>query len=163
MWGLKTKLAICNIAIFLGAMLTMFGVYYWLSAQEAVGWVETEGVISSNRVATEVGAWRVTSPGKRYYYQTSYNYIVDNKEHSSDQYALIEGHVTGGKYFATESEARGAALSALPVGQSVSVWYDPDDHARAVLSNAMGWKVYAPLVAGLILLLGGYAVRLEIS
>ena len=37
------------------------------------------------------------------------------------------------------------------------------DHARAVLSNAMGWKVYAPLVAGLILLLGGYAVRLEIS
>ena len=136
----KTKgNAIIMIVVLLafGLILGGVGLHRYNDGKRSASWPTTKGSITQSRpqpVTTE-------NNRKEFRLSVSYSYKVDGKPYtgqrvtSSDQY----------------EKTRGAAESALkkyPVGGEVTVYYDPDNPASAVLETGIQRNVYILLLAG---------------
>lgn len=129
-------------------------------------WPSTEGEILSGKVTEHrvrelPFTRREYYRGDRYQYRysssISYRYTVDGQEFVSSQISMAKKFDS---YFSTlpgrgDAAYEGSWLAKYPVGKHVSVYYDPNDPANALLERDEVWLAYLFFaVAGALALLG---------
>lgn len=91
------------------------------------------------------------------YYSVSvtYTYDVDGQRYASSRYSFGEGEGAS-RRFRERSDAEAEAASRFPEGAIVTVHYDPENPAKAVLKQGWNWGTLTPLLIGLFLAGSGW-------
>ena len=135
--------------IVIGAALSIFGVFFLRSALASYGWPSTPGfvqAINSSRYRSEYSGTLRT-----YVYQVTYGYEVNEIAYTGDRYSLGEGS-TASQQYDTAREAEQAGNEAYPPSSEITVYYDPQSPAEAVLKRGPNIGTYVPLLMGLFFL-----------
>ncbi|WP_425498303.1 DUF3592 domain-containing protein [Oceaniferula flava] len=98
-----------------------------------------------------------------YFIRLDYSYEVDGKPYFSSRYSLGNGNVVDSEYYDTQEEAEAQARKEYGEVQELTVFYDPDDPAEAVIKPGWNWGTFAPLLIGLFLIASGWLMRAIIS
>lgn len=86
--------------------------------------VATEGVVLASKVKTHAGD---SDSGPTYEPLIKYRYTVAGQEHTSTQYSF-------GTWSTSDSQDAGRIVRRHPKGRKITVYYDPDDPAEAILA-----------------------------
>ncbi len=121
----------------LGVLMTCLGAGVLHDARLSTRWPTAEGTI----VLSQIEPYTDSDGHTHDRANVVYEYVVDGTVYSGTKIAF-------GKYNVPPERL----LSKHPPGAAVSVYYDPDDPAVAVLEPGTSWESYGPLVAGVIFL-----------
>ncbi len=130
-----------------GAVLAAWGGYEIKGSRKSAGWPNVPGTISSSDIAK-----RVTRDTNRrrsrttYYPKIAFHYQVDGHNFTSSRIAFGTGD-SGGKMKWAQK-----VISKYPVGNKVTVYYDPQDPQYGVLEAGMTWRSVFLLVGGIAFL-----------
>lgn len=126
------------LGVIVGLVLAGWGGLGWLEARRSTSWPSTTGTITRVRQHSSGG-----SGGQRYRVHVEYQYAVDGQVYTSSRMRIPDISFFRGE--------RVSSPSAYLEGNSVRVFYNPNDPAAAVLEPGVGWSVYSVLgVGGLV-------------
>lgn len=135
--------------IAIGLIMIAGGVGFYYSgnafrkkAQCSLGWPNTDGTATSSKVVHSISSG---AHGGSNHYQpvVEYSYSVGGKEYSGNN--IVIGP-TGTLPWLAKRE-----VDQYPVGSSVQVYYNPQDHSEAVLNPGVTKSINGTIAAGLIL------------
>lgn len=128
----------------LAALVAVFAIS--IKQRETIRWLffdsstyhQTSGVITESRIYhTGVrGGWS---------FSITYEYVVDGEKYDSDR-------VHFGYQASSDISYAQGFVNKYPVGETVSVYYDPDDLSQAVLEPEIKWFGLLYYLAGYLLL-----------
>lgn len=127
-------------------MVYMYGWPEYQDAKKTVTWPKTTGTILNSQVVRS----RKSNNEVQYSPDIVYSYVVHGRKlHSTQIYIGSEGTSSGG------SKNAHKYVSNYPIGQSVVVYYSPDDSLNAVLDPGVKMEHYYILgIGGLFALIG---------
>lgn len=139
----------------LGALFGVFGVYFLYVANEALAWSSVQGTVVKAEVNTDYSFQKAAAGGMQratVYYDVAVNYTyeVDGQSYFSSRSSFGQGHAASQR-FRERADAEAEAASRFPAGTAVTVHYDPNNPAEAVLKPGWNWGTLAPLLIGLFL------------
>ncbi len=137
----KSVIAVFALFIALSLAWLVFGAIGFHKAVVSQGWPVTDGTVVSAQVV------RPSGKSTKYIAEIGYSYQVNGKEYTSKNFKATSARGTSG--WAKE-------LVALhPVGSMVSVHYNPDKPADAVIEPGLQsdnyWMTLAPLLVIILL------------
>jgi hypothetical protein len=138
----------------LGGLLSIFGIYFLLIANESLSWPSVEGSVVQTEVRKDIRS--KGSPGAtlntyvEYYVAINYTYEVEGNPYFSSRYSLGQGDRVSRTY-QERSDADADAASRFPEGTVVTVHYDPEQPTEAVLATGWNWGTFVPLLIGIFL------------
>jgi hypothetical protein len=113
----------------LATIVPAFALPQYLRAKKSAQWPTTSGEITYSRVRYVRGR-RFDG----YLGDVQYRYRVGDAEHLSSRVSFARGHLAA-------AEAWQRALAPYPVGQKVTVYYDPQNPASAVLEPGLAGEM----------------------
>ena len=132
-------LAIMGVFLLIGGGLSVWGWTILQNARASATWPTAEGVIT----ASEVTESRDGEGHDSYSPEVAYQYTAGNQEHES--YTIKFGENS------YDNRGRAEAIAATyPVGQPVTVYYDPEEPGRSVLEPGVSGGSYIVLGVGLL-------------
>lgn len=139
----------------LGGLLSVFGVYFLLTANESLSWPSVEGTIVQTEVRRDTrsrkgSAEPTLNTDVEYYVSVNYTYDVEGNSYVASRYSLGQGDQVSRRY-KERSDAEAEAASRFPEGTTVTVHYDPEQPTEAVLAPGWNWGTFAPLLMGIFL------------
>ena len=147
-----------------GLAFALFGIYFITLGNKVGSWPSVEGQIVSVGIKTQLPG--STGPAytkeqrdrlREYYPQIDYRWNINDIEYAGFRYRLGETH----EKYDSRQEAR-AAAKKFKQGESISVYYDPEDPSQAVLDKTTTFSIYVPLIIGLLFLgTGALGLRYE--
>jgi len=135
-WIILTILLLCGAAV----GLAIAGVDYIKNAFGSLNWNTTTGEITASYV-DKTGSENTSFS---YTAKIEYSYVVDDRQYESDLIGF-------GEPVQAYSEDAFAIIEPYEVGQSVTVYYDPDDVAYAVIEPGPSFNIIWLCVTGLFL------------
>jgi hypothetical protein len=123
----------------LGAWLCWFGAGFLPLALKSESWPAVQAQIVSSRLRTSLEG---DANVRVYHPEYTYRYQVEGNEYTASMYRL-------GETAAKHNNRKDAEAARIPSGSSISVYYDPDDPAQAVMVTGAGIGAYVPLMMGL--------------
>jgi len=121
---------IATIALGVGILLTSISLYFLKMAGNSLHWENTKGEITRSEIKITRG-----KNGKTYQPVINYKYQVYGTE-------FISKRVYYGSNVSTSSQTRAQKLiDNYPVGQKVTVYYDPMKNTRAVIEPGARWEI----------------------
>ena len=132
-----------------------------LGQSATTGWPSTEGIVTGHDTRpVSVGGSKRNKKTHRGMYVT-YEYRVDHQRYESERYAIGQNYIgTRG----TSLEANRVMREEYPRKEAVTVYYDPDDPASAVLKPGAPQKNTANWALGVIgLAVFGYCLLQELG
>ncbi len=121
-----------------GAVFTFGGLRDVLKTRESTAWPTVQGTITESYVRE-----RRRSGDRDYFPEIRYRYVVNDQMYESDRvkfsFARNSGH----------SNAR-RVVNQYPVGQEVTVYYDPTMPETAVLETEVTSQTYGTLIGGIV-------------
>ena len=142
-WFIFTILILCGVTV--GAAVTGFD--YLKTAFDSPNWNTTTGKITTSYV-DKTGS---ENTGFSYTAKIEYSYIVDDRRYESDRIGF-------GEPVQENSTDAFAIIEPYEVGESVTVYYDPDDVAYAVIEPGPTFDIIWLCGVGLIFFLFALAV-----
>ena len=130
-------------------MLFMVAIPAIGNRSETGDWATTSGKITLSRGTMDLERHPITSRLTRYYRaDVRYEYQVDTKKYESRSVTLNSSQIN----YPTRGLADSAARK-YPSGQTVTVFYDPDQPHRSVLEQGDSLTNYLPLIFSILLIL----------
>ncbi|WP_198159740.1 DUF3592 domain-containing protein [Picosynechococcus sp. PCC 7003] len=135
----------------LGGLLSIFGIYFLVIANQSLSWPSVQGSVVQTEIRRETRS--KGSPGAtlntyvEYYVSVNYTYDVEGHSYFSSRYSLGEGDRVSRRY-KERSDAEAEAISRFPEGTTVIVYYDPKQPTEAVLTTGWNWGTFTPLLMG---------------
>ena len=126
-----------------GIGLLAWGGYEIKRAYESRSWPHIQGTITSSDITKETRRDSNSRHRTTYYPRVKYKYYVDVKYYSCNRIEF--GGVSGGK----RSKAK-KVVDRYPSGKKVTVYYNPQDPAVAVLKAGFSWGALFAFLGGLI-------------
>lgn len=109
------------IFIFFGCIIAAFTVQGYYYGKLSESWPSVDGTITSSKMSNYKGTLDI---------HVTYNYSVDNVEYNSNRLAYLKPSI--------ETEKVGYEyLEKYAEGKTVKVYYNPEDHAEAVLEPGL--------------------------
>ena len=138
----------CFVTIFAGVGIFMLVKYFQdkKKSEESQAWSATSGQITESYVRESQSRDSEGYTSTSYYSEVRYLYQVMGVEYNGDKVAF-GGSVGGSRKKASER------IAQYPVGKTVTVYYDPNNHEDAVLERRIGSK--GMLIIGIIFTLIG--------
>lgn len=133
----------------LGLGLTVIGAYLLAAALESASWPRTQGAVARVEIVERFAS--ADAGGTRFYPEMTYRYAVDGAVYENALHRYGSG-TRSTPAFSNADAAAAHGRRTYEIGAAVTVFYDPDDPARAVLAPRAGWAAGAPLAIGLLLL-----------
>lgn len=142
---------ILTIGMFVAAALFLvWGTSEFISAKSSSDWPSVKGKITSSTIRKEYRRSGSSSTSRAYFYPAvRYAYPVNGKTYSSTRISF--GGETG---YQRRSKAK-KIVDQHPVGNTVTVNYDPKDPGKVVLEVGLSWRDFMPLIGGLCFLVVG--------
>ena len=138
----------------LGALSSVFGIYFLFIANETLSWSSVDGSVVKTSINTasslQKGSGATSNFAIEYYVSIDYTYDVNGQPYVSSLYSLGEGENVG-RRFRDRGDAEAEAASRFPTGTVVTVHYNPQNPAEAVLKTGWNWGTLTPLLLGLFL------------
>jgi len=138
----------------LGALLSVFGIYFLFVANETLSWSSVQGSVVKTEVTTAVSSRKSSGAAPNtyveYYVSVYYTYDVEGHSYFSSRYSFGEGD-SASRRFKERADAEAEAASRFPEGTVVNVHYDPKTPTEAVLKPGWNWGSFVPLLLGLFL------------
>lgn len=106
-----------------------------LSAIRAVSWKETNGRITRSAMRAEIERFANGTELTRYRVDFRYEYHVDERRFESSRIAFSEGPLADELVEHADAER---VVGRYPAGQRVTVYFDPNEPASAVLDRGIG-------------------------
>lgn len=138
-----SKFALGAVTSLAGAGALLLGLHQYRASFSVRSWPSTEGLVTHSDVARDEEHWK---PDVRY------TYSVDGSQFESDSIRF------GGAFGTTSRSPAQAVAEQYPAGETVLVFFDPDDPSRACLDRTRSPAVALFVYVGLSLLLGGAAL-----
>ena len=140
------------VLLFCGVLfgLAIYGIDYVKTAFGSSDWNTTTGEISASYVDTTGSE----NTGFSYTAKVEYSYVVDDRRYESDRIGF-------GEPVQPLLADASAIIKPYEIGQPVTIYYNPDDMAYAVLEPGPTFNIIWPCAAGLVLLL--FALRVIIA
>ncbi|OHA46106.1 MAG: hypothetical protein A3A80_00685 [Candidatus Terrybacteria bacterium RIFCSPLOWO2_01_FULL_44_24] len=127
------------IFIVIGAALTIFwGIPTARNAMESKNWPLSEGRITVSDVSENYDS---DNNGKTYSAKVAFEYTVNGRQY-------VGSRVTFGDYDSSDPAHASGIVMRYPVGESVQVYYDPDEPKTSVLEPGTSWSSFVGLGAG---------------
>ena len=146
-WGI---LAMGTLTLYLG-IATMVG--GWASE----GWPSVPGVVANSEIETQYSNSNSTTRSNfTYHASVQYDYEVEGETYSAER-------VSFGEYGTGDGEYAQEVVGRYPAGAEVTVHYDPDDPARAVLEPGLHGLPWFYLLLGTPIFLFGLALQRYLS
>ena len=125
----------CFVTIFLGVGIFMLVKYFRdkKKSEESQAWSATSGEIIESYVRESHSQDSDGITSTSYYAEVRYLYQVLGVEYSGDKVSF------GGKVGGSRNKAA-EITTQYPVGKTVTVYYDPNNHEDAVLERRIGSK-----------------------
>lgn len=137
----------------LGAIALVWGGYTFRQARVSASWPTVEGTVIQSRLAYVTAADRNTPDGQRARERDLvYRYVVDGQAYESRLISYSDDAPLALLWPRIHDER---LLERYPRDAVVTVHYDPDDPARAVLETGGGGQALLILLGGLVAI--GYA------
>lgn len=149
---MRLTIGCLGLAIIAGAALTIFGVLFLIEGNASRSWPTVEGDVRGIFVRSHTS----DSGSRSYTYEVTYDYVVNDQRYNSDRYSLGEGSTASNRYN-NEADARADGRAQYPASSAITVYYDPEDPASAVLRPGANWGTYMPLLMGLLFIISGVA------
>lgn len=134
---------VIGMIVFMGIFFVAgIGITYWGSqilgnANKSVEWPTAMGRVIFSDVREDSD-----EDGASYHADVSYEYVVNDREYLSDQ-------VSFGQYGSSNYSHAAEIVRRYPVGERVTVYYNPEQPETAVLEPGVTWSSYMVLVMGL--------------
>ena len=145
------------VFIAIGVVIAIRGVGTVIDALRSTDWPPTEGSVTASGVdmQNDTDTERRTR-ALRYSPAVSYSYDVDGTTYSSDLLGFV-------RLWTDDESGAHRIARRYPVGQAVTVYYDPGDPSRAVLDPGVSLNSMLTLLFGLtwiaIMILVMYLIR----
>lgn len=120
-----------------GIGLSLWGWSVLQKARVSESWPQAQGEIVSSEVRRSDD-----ENGSSYSGDVTFEYVVADSRYSSD-------NVSFGQYSGNRSHAE-EIVAKYPVGSRVTVYYDPEDVATAVLEPGVTWSSYLLIGMGVL-------------
>ena len=133
---------ILSVLVLAGVGIAVYGTGTVIEAYESTDWPQTDGSVAASGVDMKSDATDGRTRALRYSPAVSYGYDVDGRTYFSDRLGFTR------VWTGEESDAQ-AIVRRYPVGQAVTVYYDPDDPLRAVLTPGVSLNSTLGLLFGL--------------
>ncbi|MBN1310316.1 MAG: DUF3592 domain-containing protein [Anaerolineae bacterium] len=148
---LSTNIIIPLILIIIG--LVMLFIYFrsLLQARASEGWPTAQGTVLESWVRRSSSTDSDGGTSHRYYPEVRYQYQVMGREFQGDRMAF--GPRQRGNRSAAEK-----VVAGYPAGESVTVYYQPDQPASAILERSVPKM---PLFSGILLILMGIFIYIR--
>ena len=146
--------AFCYFFIAIGVLLIIFGVYFTILSNGASAWPSVKGTIADTKIQTHLST--INNPttkstfNKTYYPEITYSWSIDGKSYQGKRYGLGYTHPK----YPEKMKAKKAVKDFLP-GQSIEVFYDPNNPMDAVIDRSEKLVSFIPLFMGLFFLAVG--------
>ncbi len=126
----------------IGLLLATSSLIQLKASFSSYGWLPVEGRVEKSQMVN------FHDEKNRTTYHFRYSYMVDGKKFESDRYS-----------FAYASGDRSSGVAKQKKGDAVTVYYDPDDPASAVIdiTKSSLW-LYVSFAAGLLFIYVGYTI-----
>lgn len=132
--------------VIVGAILVFFGARQLLRADASQSWPSVTGVVTISELGKHLGNDRDDST--TYSADISYDYIVNDRDY-------VNGTVAFGSVQTSDPSLARLVLKRYPVGQPVTVYYNPANPRDAVLEPGLhGATWFLPIFGALFLVVG---------
>lgn len=165
--NLQILLKFGNGLLILGLLLVAFGIYFLILGNQTLRWTAVTGDLTNVMVVrlldTNTGrTGAANSLDTRYILRLDYRYKVDGSTYFSSRYSIGKGD-SASKSFYTREKAEEVARKKYKGIKELTVYYDPDDPAEAVLKTGWNLGTFTPSLIGLFLIACGWYFRLVIK
>jgi hypothetical protein len=126
----------------LGLGMAIMGFFKYQEAQESISWPRTDGIVKSSSVRNDLD-----SKQNGYTPNVVYEYKVANVTYTSDRMELNTAPTNN------KSAVR-VLVHKYPVGSKVTVYYNPEDPSKALLSPGGISNGLTSIIVGLTLAVG---------
>jgi len=150
--GRNDGIAVALLILMLGIALSTSAVLTLQDAFASSSWSEIEGTIFESRVNESISS----GSSRTYSAYIRYRYSVNGANHIANRvsFSVIE----------ESDSAAESAVAKYPIGETVTVYYDPESPDSAVLELGVSWSGFLMLAIGVPILLAGlYALRLGLA
>jgi hypothetical protein len=128
----------------IGGGMLLWGILDSIKAAESESWPTVQGAIVTSQVASSTDSDGDTT----YYADIVYSYRVSGTVYEGDRVVFGEGSTS-------DYDAMQEVADRYPARRTVTVYYNPDDPADAVLEPGFNWWLMLPLGIGVIFALVG--------
>ncbi len=123
--------------ILIGLGVSIWGFKLLRRAQATRSWPTTSGIVNSS----QVGEWQDSDGDDLYGAMVEYGYTVGDASHRAHQICL-------GQSQSSIRATHEKLVARYPVGESVTVYYDPECPSEAVLEPGVRFGACLPLLFG---------------
>lgn len=132
------------IFVLIGGSVVFWGVNTFFKANQSEAWPFVDGII----VESEMEYHRSNEGSGTYHARILYDYTVGGVLYSGDQVAY-------GDYGSSDSSHARSIVNRYPKGQSVLVYYDPNQPEESVLERGIQAQIFFLPAFGLVFLIAG--------
>ena len=122
----------------LGLLILAISLYFGGPQRASLGWISVEGSV----INTYIEEYRDADQEVTYTPRIIYEYTVDGQTYTSQQIAFGIEQSYGSQNRADD------VLEDFPVGNPVTVYYDPEDPGNAVLDRSAGRNIFFIILGG---------------
>lgn len=136
--------------IIAGLALTWLGCYFIYKGYESRSWPQVLGTITASYAEQQTRRPSDTGHTSSFVYvaRVRYSYKADGRNYTNDEIGFGGNQYTSKRKYKTENY-----LKQFPVGESVTVYYNPENHAQSVLTQGITGGSLLILAGGIIFLL----------
>lgn len=137
------------IPLIVSVVFIWIGWGYYSKEQAAKSWTEAKGTIIESKVVGTNRSKSGTSSKKMFKVGVTYDYEVGGQVHRGDQLGFMETRYSSQSRVAEE-------VKKYPVGETVTVYYNPADPQEACLDRSAGLVPWLMMGGGVLgMLVGG--------
>jgi hypothetical protein len=137
----------------IGLFALIRGIVHYRTGKASAVWPSVEGKVIVATVEMSVSTDSDGDTSRHYTPRVVYDYSVAGQQYNSDQVSI-------GAAWNYPSQARAAAKLKYQTGQRVSVFYNPEKPAQAVLEPGSTRGAWGTLLIGIVFLAGGIVVTI---
>ena len=136
---------ILMVLVLAGVGIAVYGTGTVIDAYKSTDWPQADGSVTASGVEMKSDATDGRTRALRYSPAVSYSYDVDGRTYSLDRLGFTR------VWTGDESDAQ-SIVRRYPVGQTVTVYYDPGDPSMAVLFPGVSLNSMLGLLFGLAMI-----------
>jgi len=140
-----------------GVLLLCFGIYFIFTALASTSWDQVQGKIISTKIPASLSTTGSATQRRLVYrVEATYRYDFNGQSYTNNYFSMGSGFTVEGG-FNKKAEAREwLKNSDYSVGKTVTVYVNPDDPEKTVLSSGINIGTIVPVILGLLFFVLGY-------
>lgn len=139
----------------LGLLFLIMGVFLIISAISSSDWNQVEGTIVNSKIGSQLEISNLNTYTRKndqiqYYIKVLYQYHVDGVTYQNSRFSIGEGDSVKGGFNEKNDASEWLSQSIYKKGNKVTVYVNPNDPEKTVLSKGFNFYTLIPIIMSLV-------------